>query len=135
MKEALIDTDILSYYLKGDENVIEKIVVYLSDFPTLNISFITYYEILKGLEYKKATKQISNFEDFINQCNLINIDKESIQQSAKIFGHLKSKGISIGTADLLIAGIALQNNFQLITNNTKHFADIENIDLANWKEE
>ena len=133
MKQTLIDTDILSFYLRGDEEVVEKIITYLSEFPTLNISYITYFEILKGLEYKQATKQITTFKDFISQCSLINIDKNSIQISSKIYGNLRRKGVSIGISDLLIAGIAIKHELQLITNNTKHFENIEELDVTNWK--
>ena len=54
MQETLIDTDIISYYLKGNKKVITKVIEYLKEYPTLNISSITYFEILGGLEYKKG---------------------------------------------------------------------------------
>ena len=56
MKETLLDTDILSYYLKGDTDVDKKVKEYLKKSPTLVISKITQYEILSGLEYKKANR-------------------------------------------------------------------------------
>ena len=56
MKEAIIDTDILSYYLKGDIQVIKRLAQYLQEHPQLNISIITQFEILGGLEYKKANR-------------------------------------------------------------------------------
>ncbi len=121
MKEALIDTDILSYYLKGNQDVIEKVVEYLKTYPTLNISTITYFEVLGGLEYKKASRQIKDFKELVSNCNVHNIDKESIAISAKEYGRLRRKGITIGSPDLLIAGIALKNNLTLITNNENHF--------------
>jgi tRNA(fMet)-specific endonuclease VapC len=56
MKEALIDTDILSYYFKGSKKVIEKFIEYLEYYSNINLSTITYYEILSGLKYKKSYK-------------------------------------------------------------------------------
>jgi hypothetical protein len=52
--EALIDTDILSFYFKGDPNVIAKFRDYLKEFDQINISIITFYEIVGGLKHKKA---------------------------------------------------------------------------------
>ncbi len=134
MQETLIDTDILSYYLKGNEKVITKVIEYLKEYPTLNISSITYFEILGGLEYKKATRQIKEFENFSSNCRIFNVDQESIRLSAKEYGRLRRKGITIGNSDLLIAGIALKNKFVLITNNTNHFKQIKGIKVKNWNE-
>ncbi len=64
MKEALIDTDILSYFLKGEIGVVKKMMAYLKEYPKLNISIVTKYEVLSGLEYKKTVKQIENFGIF-----------------------------------------------------------------------
>jgi len=133
MKEALIDTDIFSYYMKGNQKVSQKIIDYLTIFPALNLSYITYYEILKGLNYKNASRQINDFKVLVGYFNLINIDIKSVQISSKIYGNLRQRGIVIGTADILIVGIAITNNLELITNNTKHFKHIENLMLDNWK--
>ena len=132
MKEALIDTDILSYYLKGNQKVIEKVVEYLKIYPTLNISTITYFEVLGGLEYKKASRQIKDFKSFVLNCNVYNIDKESITISAKEYGRLRRKGITIGSPDLLIAGIATKNNSVLVTNNENHYKPINKLKIENW---
>jgi tRNA(fMet)-specific endonuclease VapC len=39
----------------------------------------------------------------------------------------------IDNQDILIAGIALENNLVLVTNNEKHFARIPNLIIENWK--
>ena len=133
MKKALIDTDILSYYLRGEDEVVEQVINYLNVFPSLNLSSITFFEILKGLEHKEASKQIKDFEEFASNCNLINVDLNSLKISAKVHGALKRKGKQIGIADILIAGIAIQNDLALITNNVKHFENIDNLKIENWK--
>lgn len=135
MKESLLDTDILSYFLKGDKAVEEKIKIYLNLYGKITISNITYYEILSGLEYKEAYKQIQNFEQFTQKCTILNLTFISLKISAKIFGDLKRKGITIGTADLLIAGIAIEHQLQLITNNEKHYGPIQDLEIDNWKKE
>ena len=133
MKEAIIDTDILSYYLKGDIQVIKRFAQYLQEHPQLNISIITQFEILGGLEYKKANKQIEKFDEFSLNCNVPTLSEISIRLSAEIFGSLRRKGISISTSDILIAGQALEHGWVLATNNEKHFSHIEGLETANWK--
>lgn len=48
MTEALIDTDILSFYFKGEPKVVEAFTSYLNEFDQLNISIITYLRFLAG---------------------------------------------------------------------------------------
>ena len=104
MKESLIDTDILSYYFRNDLNVVENVQVYLQEHSKLNISIITYYEILAGLEYKKAYRKLIEFESFIKKNRIIQLSYKSIKISAIKYGELRRKGVEIGTSDLLIAG-------------------------------
>jgi len=134
MEETLLDTDILSYFLKGSEKVTDRVKEYLKHFSTLTFSSITYYEVLAGLEYKNAKTQKDRFKDFSENCNIINIESESIFKSARIYGELRRKGITIGTSDLLIAGIAIKHDLVLATNNLGHFSQIEELKIHDWKE-
>ena len=59
MKPAMLDTDILSEFLRGNSNVLESVKKYLDEYRFINISVITYYEIQNGLLYKDAKKQLT----------------------------------------------------------------------------
>lgn len=133
MKRALIDTDVLSYFFKGDMQIIRRVRDYLNEYPGLTISIITKYEILSGLEYKNARQQIDAFEKFLENCEIVNLSDESIRISARNYGLLRRRGVTIGASDLLIAGIAIENDWQLITNNDKHFAAIDGLQIDNWR--
>lgn len=133
MTESLVDTDILSFYFKGDPKVISKFNDYLQRFDVINISIITYYEILGGLNFKKAEKQLKEFEEFIANNTIIHISEESAKISGNIYADLRQKGITIGTSDILIAGIAIENELTLITNNERHYASIHGLKIENWK--
>lgn len=67
MNRVLIDTDILSYYFKGDLDVVNNFNRYLDHHDLLEISLITYYEITSGLLAKGALKQLSVFESFASE--------------------------------------------------------------------
>ena len=67
MNRALIDTDILSYFFKGDLLVVENFKKYLTHYDIIEISLITYYEIMSGLLYKNAHKQLEIFNDFVTE--------------------------------------------------------------------
>lgn len=133
MTESLIDTDILSFYFKGDPRVVEKLNEYLNEYDVVNISIITFYEILGGLKFKKAEKQIKEFEGFVGNNSIIHVSEESAKISSGIYSDLRQKGITIGTSDILIAGIAIENELTLITNNERHYGSIEGLKIENWK--
>ena len=56
MNRALIDTDILSYYFRGDEKVKKNFRDYLKFFDKIETSIITHYEIVGGLLAKRCQK-------------------------------------------------------------------------------
>ncbi|MCF8372481.1 MAG: type II toxin-antitoxin system VapC family toxin [Bacteroidales bacterium] len=137
MTNYILDTDIISYYLKGYETVTNNVQNYLSQTSKKRLTFseITYFEILAGLEYKMAFKQIETFKQFASKSLILKLSYPSLQKSASFFGSLKRKGIIIGTPDLLIAGVANVNDLTLVTNNQKHFEPIEGLKTVNWNKE
>jgi len=133
MKRALIDTDILSYFFRGDEIVVSNFKKYLQYFETIEISVITYYEIVGGLLAKEAVKQLNVFENFISENIILPLTDNSAKISAQLYSTLKKIGKTIDDIDLLIAGIAIENDMILVTNNESHFNRIPNLKIENWK--
>jgi tRNA(fMet)-specific endonuclease VapC len=133
MNRALIDTDILSYYFKGDPIVIQNFQKYLTNYDIIEISLITYYEITSGLLYKKAYKQLEIFNDFVAENIVIELTEESCKISSEIYSKLRISGELIDDIDLLIAGIAIENEMTLVTNNESHFGRVAGLKIENWK--
>lgn len=133
MKEVLLDTDTISYYIKGDIEVTKNISDYLYHYDCLNISIINYYEVLSGLKFKNANNQLEIFDNFINENKIIPVTINSIKISSEIYSDLRKSGTPVDDIDILIAGVAIANDFTLITNNHKHFSKISDLKLDNWK--
>ena len=133
MNRVLIDTDIISYYLKGVDEVIKNVEIYFKYFDKLEISIITYYEITSGLRAKNAFKKLDVFEQFTQKNIVLPLTEESANISAKIYGELRQSGKTLDDIDLLIAGIAISNKITLVTNNQKHFNRIQGLKTENWK--
>ena len=132
MKPALVDTDILSEFLRGTTNVVGNAERYLQTYDAINFSIITYYEILNGLLYKDAKKQHKNFTEFADLNKILPLTISATRQAAEIYADLRKKGQPIGHTDCLIAGIALINGLRLVTNNTDHFKRVKGLELVNW---
>lgn len=132
MKEALIDTDMLSYYFKQRTEVVNKVEFYLLTKGYLNISLITYYEVLHGFYYRDASSQLTKFEAFLQLHHVVPLSKEVAKTSAKIYADLRKQGLNIGHNDTLIAGTAIVHDMVLITNNTAHYSRIDGLQIDNW---
>ena len=132
MKPSMLDTDILSEFLRGNAKVIAKVDEHLSEYGFVSLSIITYYEILNGLLYKDARKQLSKFEEFVELNKVIPLTLPMAKAAAAIQADLRKKGTEIGHTDTLIAGIAIKSKLQLVTNYTDHFKRIKGLEIINW---
>jgi tRNA(fMet)-specific endonuclease VapC len=105
IKASMLDTDILSEFLRGNTNVIIKVDEHLKAFGYVSLSIITYYEILNGLLYKDARKQMSKFEEFVALNKVLPLNLQMARNAATIQADLRKKGTEIGHTDTLIAGV------------------------------
>jgi len=127
----VLDTDTLIYFLKGHQNVVERVTDTLSENITTTI--INQAELLFGVFNSLKKKQnLDKVEKFLD-----NIDIEPFcQGSAYIFAEqkalLKKQGNIVADLDLMIASIAMYHQRTLVTNNTKHFARINGLMIENW---
>ena len=129
MKEVLVDTDILSYFFKGEPNVVPRFSQYLQKYPSVSISIITYYEISSGLQFRKAEKQLKSFHMFLKYANVLPVTESSAEISARLYSQTRKSGNAVDDIDLLIAGIALENKLAMATNNEKHFGKSSRLKL------
>ncbi|OPJ54527.1 ribonuclease VapC1 [Clostridium oryzae] len=128
----MLDTNIFSYLLKGSHGIDEKLRDSLKAGNNIVINPITYYEIKRGLIAIGATKKLEVFNEF---CELFEIGKlttEILDKSAEIYAGLRNKGKTIEDADVFIMAFSICNDYLLVTNNIKHFSDIEELDVENW---
>ena len=135
VKQVIIDTDTISFFFRKNASIITHFKDYFTHFDYINISVITYYEILNGLYYKDAKRQLEQFNEFIALNNIVVLDDEVAQKAASVYANLRKKGITIGHNDVLIAATAMVNDMVLVTNNVKHFQVIEGLEFVNWMEE
>jgi tRNA(fMet)-specific endonuclease VapC len=132
MKESLIDTDILSYYMRGLQKVIPRAQKYLRQFGHFNVSSLTVFEILKGLRKKKLVEKEEIFQTEILKHQVFALDYAVMDTAATLLTVLEDKGTPIAYGDLFVASTALAHDLILVTNNTKHFSKVEGLVLENW---
>jgi len=134
MKPALIDTDILSFFLRGHPKVVSHFDAYTKAYAKINLSIITYYEILSGLKHRDAQQQLRHFLDFVAENTVVLLTERSVEISADMYAVTRAQGMPIDDIDLLIAGVAMEHDWLLVTHNRSHFARIAGLVIDDWME-
>ena len=130
MKYAL-DTNIITYYLKGHEIIVKRVDSEAAD-DNIIIPPLAYFEIKKWLCANNSKTKLQAFEKLFEKYDIDIIDKEILDLALSIYIRLRKNGITIDDGDLFIAAYCIKNKYVLITNNLKHFKNIDNIQIVNW---
>lgn len=127
----VLDTDILIYFLKGHESVVEKVsVVAQSDLST---TIINQTELLYGaFNSTKKEHNLKKIQEFLKEITVLEFSPAASMQFAKHKAQLKKQGNLLADMDLMIASIVLANDGILVTNNVKHFEKIKELRFENW---
>jgi len=129
-----MDTNIISYVLKNDTVIINRYRQESSQGNEFIMLPIVYYEVSRWLLERNAKKLQAEFNYMCAEIPLIETSKEVWDKAAVLYVHTRQGGRQIGgDADLLIAAFCLVNNCTLVTNNTRHFENIDGLKLVNWK--
>lgn len=132
MKEFLLDTDTISYYLKGVSKIKDRIDQTFAERGYFNMSIMTYYEVMNGLLFKDAKRQLESFGKFAGLCRILPLTIEIAELAAVAYADLRKKNQIIGHSDVLIGATALHYDLIVVTNNQAHFQRIPNLELDNW---
>ena len=129
----LLDTTTVSDYLRGNIGILTKLK---SISPKLiAISSITKFEIEYGLRKKPSLRKDyqPQLEEIYSQTKDIEFSTTVAIEAAKIRDELVKAGTPIGLADLLISAIARHHKLIIVTSNIKHFANVKDLQLEDWK--
>jgi len=128
LKRILIDTNIYGELLRGQAAIVEL----LKEPEIIAISVITIGELLAGFERsKRKNKNQEELDIFLNSPRVLiyDIDAETTEFYAKIFGELKRADTPIPTNDMWIAALALQHGTKLISMDA-HFKKVQGLFLV-----
>ena len=128
MRRLLIDTNIYSYALRGDDSVVEI----LKKAEQIGISAISIGELLSGFKGGgREQKNREELEKFLDSPRVIiySVDEDTSEFYAEILYHLKQIGKPIPTNDIWIAAVAFQNGLKLFTKD-EYFKAIAGLSLV-----
>jgi tRNA(fMet)-specific endonuclease VapC len=138
LNKAILDTDIFSEIIKGvDRTVAAHAKTYRRSFGLYTVSAVTVMEIVQGYQQKQAVRQLHAFLAALPSQEVLSFDEGDGELAGRIAGELERVGRPIGTADSMIAAIALRHQLDLVTGNTDHFQRVQQIGyplaVVNWR--
>jgi tRNA(fMet)-specific endonuclease VapC len=132
VNKALLDTNILSYFLTGQAKVVRKLDEYGQFYDFLTFSILTYYEIKAGLTYRDSTRVLTQFKEIARESEILLLTLATMDIASNIYTDLRRRGLLIAPMDLLIAASAIEHGYTLITANVRHFQNIQGLRYENW---
>ena len=128
-----LDTNIISYLLKGDKAIVNQYRQAGKKGSDFVLPPIVYYEVKRWFLETGATDKKIAFDKLCEVIPLGELTQEILDTSAAIYVKMRKAGKPMGDADIIIAAFCLVNNYTLVTNNTRHFEGIDGLKLVNWK--
>jgi tRNA(fMet)-specific endonuclease VapC len=126
----LLDTDICVYWLKEDE-CIEQAAISVG-LGNIAISCMTLSELYYGAYKSQHVKEnLAAISLLAGKLSVIESSDQICARFGNVKADLEKQGMIIDDADLFIAAVALTTGSTLVTNNTRHFKRIKELQLQN----
>ena len=123
--KLIIDTTILIEYFRKTDKANSRLVSHFKKFESIYISSVTEFEVINGA----TEKHLQFWNGMLRRFTVLDFDSKTAREAAKIVAQLKTKRKTIDKPDLFIAATAIVHELTLDTLNTKHFIDINNLEL------
>ncbi len=133
----VLDTDVLTLWLRGQESIGARVAA--TPPQQLAVTIITMEEVLGGWytqirqarddqQLARAYRALHEAIEFSRSIRILPFDLPEI----RLYHQLRTQHRRIGTNDLRIAAIVLEQQGILVTRNTTDFADIAGLQLDDW---
>ncbi len=133
----LLDTSALVEIDRGDMERARR----LDDEGKHGLSQVTVTEMFVGIEYKyeresdRYIKAREQLERLLSRFKIFKIDRSISLKAAKIIADLRNIGRPVDDLhDVYVAATGVKNDLEVLTANPKHFRDIEELEVREWKD-
>jgi len=129
MSLIVVDTDVLSYIIK-DDPLSDEYLEILAGAENVILSFATVTEIRVGMYLGNwGPKRRSSVEEFLAEFPIYDTDDSLTDRYARLLSEQKKRGITMQSGDCWVASTALELTCPVVTNNRKHFEQIEGLEV------
>ncbi len=125
----LLDTNICSAHFRRPGGLAHRFIQYSGG---LFVPTVVLGELYSGAYHTQNAGLFRKIADLLNDVQVLSFDLNCAEEFGNIRGKLLQQGISVPTADLMIASVALVHNLTLVTHNTSDFQNIPGLRLDDW---
>lgn len=125
----ILDTDILIWFLRGNERAAEAV----EDSMPFSISIVTYMELLQGMRNKQETAKMKKAFKTMDVSIIPISEGSSLRAAQYVEDYALSDSMEL--ADALIAATCVQRNETLYTANDKHYKAVKDLQLSIFRPE
>jgi tRNA(fMet)-specific endonuclease VapC len=127
----LLDTDTCSVHLKRSQLLLHRFVQHSGG---LFLSTVALAELYAWAFHRQNPQPIIQAieNDLLPEVTVLDFDSLCSKQFGIVRGGLLQAGVSVATADLMIASTALVHNLTLVTHNTADYQHIPGLRLDDW---
>lgn len=128
----LLDSNIVIYTLKNRITDIRH-KIERAGIDNVAVSALTIAELEYGAaKSNNPDAARAKLYEFLMPFEIMNFDTRAAECYGRIRADLEKTGTPIGPIDTMIAAIAVSNHCIVITNNTKEFQRVRNLELEDW---
>ena len=122
----LIDTDVLIWYMRGNEKAFDTI----ENLDSFSISVVSYMELVQGMKNKK---ELNSLRQALHGWNtkLVYLSEE-ISTKAMFFVEQHFLSHSMQLADALIGASAITCGLPILTGNDKHYKVLGDLEVKKF---
>jgi tRNA(fMet)-specific endonuclease VapC len=127
----MLDTDTMSYLIKGQAKVEAKYRAIGSD--SICLSVISEGEIWSGVSKNSPGQtKLTRMQLILESLSILPITSDVAKTYGKLRSQLEKDGQPIGPNDTWIAAHALSLGATLVTNNVREFKRVKGLKVENW---
>jgi len=126
-----LDTNSLSYFLKGRGRVGERLLAQ----PPANVGLpsVVLYELIYGASRSQAPPDLkARLEALLRSLQILPFGEAEARAAARTRAELETAGKPIGPHDVLIAATALAHGATLVTRNVREFRRVKGLLVEDW---
>lgn len=91
-----------------------------------------HFEMLRGFYYINAVTQELAYRNFCAKFSIGRLTDKIWEYATELYSDLRKNGWNIGDSDILIGAYCIENNYTIVTTNTKHFVNMTNLSCIDW---
>lgn len=131
----LLDTNVLIHVVnkaQGYEKIEQRLLV--APALSLLVSVISVWEIFRMAEKAKVPSKASKAAlEFLDEFRIAPMTKPATALGGQLHAALAKTGQTIGKRDSMIVGIALLNDYTLVTDNVGEIQRVTGMRIENWR--